>query len=65
MDFGEERASFERLMNADEGGTSMLNRLFKAMAMLQEGIACRNCGEGVGRHDHFGLSESICANCRA
>ena len=43
----------------------MLNRLFKAMAMLQEGIACRNCGEGIGRHDHVGLSESICRSCRA
>ncbi len=42
----------------------MLNRLFKAMAMLQEGIVCRNCGNGIGRHDQFGLSESICPNCR-
>jgi formylmethanofuran dehydrogenase subunit E len=42
----------------------MLNRLFKAMAMIQEGISCRRCGEGISRHDHFGLSESTCRSCR-
>ena len=42
----------------------MLDRLFKAMAMLDNGVLCRSCGEAVHRHDHVGLSESVCRNCR-
>jgi hypothetical protein len=43
----------------------MLYRLFRAMAMLDSGSVCRRCGEGIARSDHFGVSESVCAPCRA
>jgi hypothetical protein len=42
----------------------MLNKLFRAFAMQHSGVDCRRCGSSVGRHDHLGLSESVCSNCR-
>ncbi len=42
----------------------MLNRLLKEMAMLDSAVLCRICGQAVHRHDHLGLSESVCGTCR-
>jgi hypothetical protein len=42
----------------------MLAKLFRAFAMQHSGVDCRVCGGSVGRRDHLGLSESVCANCR-
>ena len=39
----------------------VIYRLFRAMAMLDSGIVCRTCGEGVARKDELGMSESVCA----
>ena len=43
----------------------VIYRLFRAMAMLDSGIVCRTCGEGVARKDELGMSESVCAACRS
>lgn len=43
----------------------MIYRLFRAMAMLDSGIVCRACGDGVARRDELGISESVCTACRA
>jgi len=42
----------------------MLYKLFNAFAMRHSGVDCRRCGSSVARRDHFGLSESVCSNCR-
>jgi len=39
-------------------------RLFRAFAMLESGLTCRRCGEGIVPADHHGLSEGVCAPCR-
>jgi hypothetical protein len=45
--------------------SEMIYRLFRAMAMLDSGIVCRACGNDVARKDELGMSESVCAGCRA
>jgi hypothetical protein len=42
----------------------MLTKLFRAMAMLDSGLSCRSCGQGIKRDDEFGLSEGVCEPCR-
>jgi hypothetical protein len=42
----------------------MLNKLLRAFVMQHSGVDCRRCGGSVGRHDHLGLSESVCVHCR-
>jgi hypothetical protein len=43
---------------------TMFNRFLRAIAMLDSGLPCRTCGEGIKRDDEFGLSEGVCAPCR-
>jgi hypothetical protein len=43
----------------------MVYRLFRAIAMLDSGVICRVCGDGVSRRDQFGISESVCTACRS
>lgn len=42
----------------------MIYRLLRAMAMLESGIVCRACGNGVARKDELGISEAVCSACR-
>jgi hypothetical protein len=42
----------------------MINKLLGAIAMLDSGLPCRTCGQGIERGDEFGLSEGVCAPCR-
>lgn len=42
----------------------MINKFFRAIAMLDSGLPCRTCGQGIARDDEFGLSEGVCAPCR-
>jgi hypothetical protein len=42
----------------------MITKLFRVIAMLDSGLPCRTCGQGIARGDEFGLSEGVCAPCR-
>jgi hypothetical protein len=42
----------------------MIYKLFRAMALLDSGVPCRRCGEGIERDDEFGLAEGVCSPCR-
>jgi hypothetical protein len=42
----------------------MIHRLLRVIAMLDSGIPCRTCGQGIQREDEFGRSEGVCAPCR-
>jgi hypothetical protein len=40
-------------------------KLFRALAGVEAGRSCRDCGESILTADPFGLSEGICRPCRA
>lgn len=43
----------------------MLYRLVLALAGRYFGRECRTCGEPISPGDEFGVSEGVCAACRA
>lgn len=43
----------------------MVYRLVLALAGRYFGRECRTCSEPISRLDQFGVSEGVCAACRA
>ena len=43
----------------------MMYRLVRTLLRLESGRNCRTCAEAIARDDAFGLSEAVCAPCRA
>jgi hypothetical protein len=39
--------------------------LLRSLFALESGRNCRTCAESIDRRDAFGLSEAVCASCRA
>ncbi len=43
----------------------MVYRVLRALVRFESGRNCRSCDEAIARDDAFGLSEAVCAPCRA
>ena len=43
----------------------MLAVIFRRLLNLETGVSCRRCTEAIPRDDQFGVSEGVCAPCRA
>ena len=43
----------------------MIYRVLRALVRIESGRTCRSCDEAIDRGDAFGLSEAVCAPCRA
>jgi hypothetical protein len=44
--------------------TSSVWKVIRAMARLEDGRDCRDCGEAIHAGDPFGMSEAVCRACR-
>ena len=45
--------------------TNAIYTLFRSLAGLESGRACRGCGDQIARGDAFGLGEGVCRACRS